>query len=67
MEEIISENLNSHPLPFPLPPNANKQDYVKRYRELQKQFHTDRGSGDNYTATILNVVWESIKEEKGWK
>lgn len=51
---------------FKLSPDADEQTFRKRHRELQKKYHPDaKGSTD--MATILNVVWKAIKEEKGWK
>jgi len=51
---------------FGLPPNAGRNDFKKRYRDLMRLFHSDKGSGSDAMAKRVNQAWDEIRQEKGW-
>jgi len=64
----------SEPVPLQLSPwdifglrqNCSEEEFKRRYRELMKMYHPDKGAPDVMMKRV-NQAAEMIKAEKGWK
>lgn len=50
-----------------VPRDADRETVTRAYRKLMHHYHSDRGSGSDAMAKSINVAYEKIRKERGWK
>lgn len=51
---------------FALPPEAPREVYAERYRELAMGAHPDRPGGSHRRMVRVNKAWDIIRSWRGW-
>lgn len=66
VDSLMTSTLTNPYILFGLSPSATEEEFKKRYKDLMRIYHPDKGASDDTMVKLLNQAWEDIRRQKGW-